>query len=317
MTNRLVATFRNLRSVAPSGSRRIRALAEAGLALTGVIWGANVVLVKMALEGMPPLYYLGLRFLVGALFLAPLGIPRLRGLTRQGWLLGCGIGLLLFAGFALQTVGLRYTSPGISGFLTSLYVIMVPLIVGLSTARWPTPMVGVGVLVTAGGLAVLTLHGALSFGLGEALTLIATIFWALHILGVDYASTRMSAIALVQLQLTVCALLSLAVAFVFEQPLLFPGWEAMGIVLWTGIMGGLVAYLLMALGQRHTPPVLAGVLMNLEAVFALIVSIILGYDDLTVRAVIGFMLMFAGTTLVHVGSKDIPGLVTEPAPPGL
>jgi drug/metabolite transporter (DMT)-like permease len=286
------------------------------LAIAGVIWGANFVLVKMALEDMPPLYYLGLRFLVAAVLLAPLGIPRLRRLNRRGWLIGCGIGALLFAGFVLQTFGLGTTSPGVSGFLTSLYVIMVPIILGLALGRWPSPMVGLGVMVVVGGLAVLSLYGSLTFGLGELLTLAATVFWALHILGIDYASTRISAIALVQLQMTVCAVLCLACAFIFEQPALFPGWGATGIVLWTGIMGGLVAYLLMALGQRYTPPVLAGVLMNLEAVFALVVSITVGYDALTLRTVMGFLLIFAGTTIAHLGTRKIPELAAEPAPPG-
>ncbi|OFW60071.1 MAG: hypothetical protein A2133_10350 [Actinobacteria bacterium RBG_16_64_13] len=294
----------------------MRLLAEIGLGVAGIIWGANFVFVKVALGHMPPLYYLGLRFLVGALLLAPLGVSRLRRLNRRGWLMGCGIGLLLFAGFALQTTGLRSTSPGVSGFLTSLYVIMVPIMIGLYTGRWPSPMVGLGVVVVIAGLAVLSLYGEMGFGWGELLTILATIFWSLHILGVDYASTRISAIALVQLQLTVCALLSLGCAFIFERPTLFPGWEGMGIVLWTGIMGGLVAYLLMALGQRHTPPVLAGVLMNLEAVFALVISIALGYDSLTLRAVMGFVLVFAGTTVAHLGTKKTPELAAEPAPPG-
>jgi drug/metabolite transporter (DMT)-like permease len=305
-----------LRRWAPAGSGRVRVLAEIGLGLAGVIWGANFVLVKVALEDMPPLYYLGLRFLVGAVLLAPLGIGRLRRLNRRGWLMGCGIGVLLFGGFVLQTTGLRSTSPGVSGFLTSLYVIIVPLMLGLFAGRWPSPMVGLGVVVVVAGLAVLSLYGKLGFGLGEVLTMLATIFWSLHILGVDYASTRMSAIALVQLQFTVCAALSLACAFIFERPTLFPGWQATGIVLWTGVMGGLVAYLLMALGQRHTPPVLAGVLMNLEAVFALIVSIIFGYDSLSLRRVMGFVLVFAGTTVAHLGAKKIPELAAEPAPPG-
>jgi drug/metabolite transporter (DMT)-like permease len=300
-----------------AGSRRVRLLAEIGLGLAGVIWGANFVLVKVAMEDMPPLYYLGLRFLVGAVVLAPFSVGRLRRLDRRGWMLGCGIGVLLFAGFVLQTVGIRSTSPGISGFLTSLYVLIVPLMLGLVTGRWPSPMVGLGVVVVAAGLAVLSLYGQAAFGLGELLTLLATIFWALHILGVGYASTRVSAIALVQLQLTVCAVLSLACAFPIERPELFPGWEATGAVLWTGIMGGVVAYLLMAIGQRYTSPTLAGILMSLEAVFALIVSMIIGYDSLTTRTVIGFILVFAGTTAARVGSeKKTSELAAEPAPPG-
>ncbi|MBC7293534.1 MAG: DMT family transporter, partial [Thermoleophilia bacterium] len=159
------------------------------------------------------------------------------------------------------------------------------------------------------------LYGRLGFGWGEVLTLLATIFWAVHILGVGYGSSRISAIALVQLQLTVCAVLSLLSSFVFEHPALFPGWGAMEAVLWTGIMGGLVAYVLMALGQRYTLPTLAGVLMSLEAVFALIVSIIVGYDHLTVRILIGFALVFAGTTIARLGSQERRQLAGEAAPP--
>jgi drug/metabolite transporter (DMT)-like permease len=300
----------------PDRTRRVRLLAEVGLGLAGVIWGGNFVLVKFAMGHMPALYYLGLRFLVGAVLMFPFSIGRLRNLNRQGWLVGCGVGALLFAGFVLQTIGLRSTSPGVSGFLTSLYVIMVPLILGLFTGRWPSPMVGVGVVVVAGGLALLSLYGRFGFGWGELFTLLATIFWALHILGVGYGAARTSAIAFVQLQLSTCAVLALISSFAIERPALFPGWGVTGAVLWTGIMGGLVAYMLMALGQRYTPPTLAGVLMSLEAVFALVVSIIVGYDSLTLRTVIGFVLIFAGTTVARLGSEKAPELAGEPAPPG-
>jgi drug/metabolite transporter (DMT)-like permease len=320
LSNALTPMQNRLRAcLAGSGSdrtRRVRLLAEMGLGLAGIIWGGNFVLVKFAMGHMPPLYYLGLRFLVGAVLLAPFSIGRLKNLSRRGWLLGCGVGVLLFAGFVLQTIGLRSTSPGVSGFLTGLYVIMVPVILGLFTGRWPSPMVGLGALVVVGGLAVLSLYGQLGFGWGEILTLLATIFWALHILGVGYASARISVIAFVQLQLTTCAVLALISSFVVERPALFPGWEATGAVLWTGIMGGLVAYVLMALGQRYTPPTLAGMLMSLEAVFALVVSIIVGYDSLTLRIMIGFALVFAGTTVARLGSDKASELAGEPAPPG-
>ena len=304
---------RSLHTLRPG---RARLLAEVGLATAGVIWGGNFVLVKVAVERMPPFYYLGLRFLVGAVVLAPFCIGRLRRLDRRGWLLGTAIGALLFAGFALQTVGLQTTSPGISGFLTSVYVVLVPLMLGLIIGRWPSPLVWAGIAMVMGGLTLLSLYGKVGFGWGEGLTLLANVFWALHILGVGYACTRISAVALVELQLTVCAVLSLVSAFAFEQPPLFPGWEATGAVLWTGIMGGVVAYMLMAVGQRYTPPTLAGVLMSLEAVFALVVSLIFGYDSLTLRTVIGFVLVFAGTTVARLGSENTPELAAEPAPPG-
>ena len=304
-----------LRAAATS-PQKVRVGAELGLALAGVIWGANFVLVKFAMEYMGPFYYLGLRFLVAAVILAPFSVGRFRRLDRRGWLVGSGVGVLLFGGFALQTVGLQTISPGMSGFLTGIYVLVVPIILVIFTGRWPSPLLIVGVVAVVGGLAVLSVYGSFGFGWGEILTLLATIFWSVHILGVDYASRRMSIIALVELQMIICAVFSLVVSAFFEGPMLFPGWEATGAVLWTGVMGGVVAYALVAVGQRHTPPTLAGVLMSLEAVFALIVSIIVGYDSLTLRTLGGFFLVFAGTTIARIGSEREPELAAEPAPPG-
>jgi drug/metabolite transporter (DMT)-like permease len=299
----------------PHDPARVRLLAEFGLVAAALIWGFNFILVKMAVDQMPPVYYVGLRFLVGSLFLLPFSYRQMRRLDRQGWLIGLWVGVLLFGGFILQTVGLVSTSPGVSGFLTSLYVIMVPIFIGLATGRWPSPMVGVGVVVVVAGFAILSLYGHLTFGWGEIFTLLATVFWALHILGVAYGSTRLGALAFVQLQLTTCAVLSLAGSFIFERPDPFPGWPATGAVLWTGIMGSLVAYVLMVLGQRYTPPTLAGVIMSLEAVFALIFSIIVGYDSLTLRALLGFTVVFAGTTVARIGTEREPEIAVEQAPP--
>jgi drug/metabolite transporter (DMT)-like permease len=291
----------------PQNPARVRLFAEFGLVGAALIWGFNFILVKMAIGQMPPVYYVGLRFLVGALFLLPFSWGQMRKLDRQGWFIGIWVGVLLFGGFLLQTLGLVSTSPGVSGFLTSLYVIMVPIFIGLWTGRWPSPMVG--------GFAVLSLYGQLSFGWGEVFTVLATIFWALHILGVAHGSTRLGALAFVQLQLTTCAILSLAGSFIFERPQTFPGWEATGAIFWTGIMGSLVAYVLMVVGQRYTPPTLAGLIMSLEAVFALIFSIIAGYDTLTGRTLLGFALVFAGTTVARIGTEKEPEIAAEQAPP--
>jgi drug/metabolite transporter (DMT)-like permease len=316
MPERKILSGRRLLARVSGSPSRVRLFAELGLAAAGIIWGVNFVLMKVAVERMPPFYYLGLRFLLGAVVLAPFCIGHLRRLDRRGWLLGMGLGVLLFGGFALQTAGIATISPGISGFLTSVYVVMVPLMLGLVTKRWPPFLVWVGIAVVMGGLAVLSIYGKVGFGWGEGLTLLANIFWALHILGVGYACTRYSATALVELQLGICAVLCLVCTFVFERPELFPGWEPIGAVLWTGIMGGVVAYMLMAVGQKYTPPTLAGVLMSLEAVFALITGIIVGYDILTPRTVAGFVLVFVGTTVARLGSERGPLVLAEPAPPG-
>ncbi len=296
--------------------KRIRVLAELGLALAGIIWGVNFTLVKGAVEQMPPVYYLGLRFLVAALVMAPFCMGRLRRLERRGWLLGFGLGALLFCGFVLQTAALKTVSPGISGFLTSVYVVLVPLMVGLGRKTWPSLMVWLGIAVVMAGMAVLSIYGSLHFGWGETLTLIASFFWAFHIVVVGYACTRYDVTALVMLQLATCAVLCLITSFAWEHPVLFPGWGPLGVIIWTGIMGGVVAYWLMAVGQKYTPDSLAAVLMSLEAVFALLSGIALGYDSVTVRTTLGFALVLAGTMMARLGSRDSPQLAAEPAPPG-
>ena len=310
-----MSLIQRFRRSAPRERARVKVLAEFGLVAAALIWGFNFILVKLALGHMPPIYYVGLRFLVGSVFLLPFSWKQMRRLDRQGWLIGIGVGVLLFGGFALQTIGLATTSPGVSGFLTGLYVIMVPVFIGVATGRWPSPMVGVGVVVVVGGFALLSLYGHLAFGWGEIFTILATIFWALHILGVAYGSNRLGSLAFVQLQLSTCAVLSLAGSFAFEHPPLLPGWPAIGAILWTGIMGSLVAYVLMVVGQKHTPPTLAGLIMSLEAVFALFFSIVVGYDSLTMRTLLGFALVFAGTTVARLGSEKEPEMAAEQAPP--
>ncbi len=309
---RLVKRFKRS---GPRDARRLKLLAEFGLVGAALIWGTNFILVKMAMGHMPPLYYVGLRFLVGSVFLLPLSWNRMRSLSRQEWSIGIGVGVLLFGGFACQTLGLVSTSPAVSGFLTGLYVILVPVFLGLGTGRWPSPMVGIGVVVVVGGFAVLTLYGHLAFGWGEIWTLLGTVFWAFHILGVAYGSKRIDSLAFVQVQLATCAVLSLISSFAFEQPALFPGWASTGAVFWTGIMGSLVAYVLVVFGQKHTPATLAGLIMSLEGVFALLSSIAVGYDRLTLRTLLGFALVFGGTLVARVGSEREPEMALEQAPP--
>lgn len=290
-------------------ARKTRLLAEGGLALAGIIWGANFSLIKFALGYMPPFYYLGLRFLLAFVLVAVFSLGRLKGLTSRQWGISLVVGLCLFSGFALQTVGLTQTSPGINGLLTALYVLLVPLMIGVTTRRWPRRQVGVGILLVMGGVGVLTVYGKLSFGWGEIMTLLGTVFWSLHILALSYAAKRVDTRALTAVQLGVIGVLSLAISLLFERPTLDPGLPALATVLYTAIMGGVVAYLLMTWGQQHTSPTMAGVLMSLETVFAVIFSMLLGFDHLTVRSMLGFGLSFGGIFVAQFSarSRQLPG----------
>ena len=191
--------------------------------MAGVIWGANFVLVKLALEHMSPLYYLGLRFLVGAVLLAPFSVGRLAA-ARPAWSGSSDAGSECFSssGSFCRRSGcspFRPVSRASSPICTCSWC---RSSLGLATGRWPSPLVWRGRdrgRRRFGGTLALR---QLGFGVGEILTLVGD-----HLLGGahpggGHMSSRMSAIALVQLQLTVCAVLSLASAFIFEHPTLFP-----------------------------------------------------------------------------------------------
>lgn len=284
------------------GPRGTRLFAEAGLALAGVIWGANFLFIKWAVEDMPPMYYIGVRFLLAFVVMGVFSVPRLRALSRREWGVSALVGLLLFAAFFFQTIGLMQTTPGVSGFLTCLYVVLVPFFLGLFTRRWPSLRVWLGIAVLLGGIGFLTISGHLAFGFGETLTLIGTVFWALHILAVGYGATRIDVVALTTVQLGVTGLLGLAVSLLTEPFPGLPDGRSVWIILYTALAGGVLAFWLMVAGQKHTPPTIAGVLMSLEAVFAVIFSILAGYDQLTVQSVVGFALAFGGLTMVQLGA---------------
>jgi drug/metabolite transporter (DMT)-like permease len=295
---------------------RVRLFAEGGLALTGLIWGLNFVLIKYTIGIMPPLYYLAARFLFATLVLVPFAARRLASLRRRQLLASLAVGVLLFSGFALQTLGLQGTSPGISGFLTSLYVVLIPLFTWLWTRRLPPPLVMAGIATALCGIGLLTVSGRLVFGWGELLTLAATVFWALHILAVSFVAPRVDTLALTTVQLAVTGVLSLGASLLFEHPQAYYGGVGTAAIVYTALTGSVVCYLLMTWGQRHTTATVAGVLMSLESVFALLFSIIFGYDPFTFRSLVGFVLAFAGTVITQVAARragEMPPAATEPS----
>src|SRR4030042_5109546 len=104
-----VRSLKSLERLRPQSPARVKLLAEFGLVAAALIWGFNFILVKMAVDQMPPVYYVGLRFLVGSIFLLPFSYRQMKRLDRQGWLVGIGVGVLLFGGFLFQTIGLVTT----------------------------------------------------------------------------------------------------------------------------------------------------------------------------------------------------------------
>lgn len=292
--------------------KSIRLLADLGLVLTALIWGINFIVIKITLDSIPPLFYLGLRFLLAGGIICIFGWRQFT-LRKADWLWAVTAGLLLFGGFALQTIGLQYTTPGLSAFLTVTYVLLVPVGEAVSLRHFPPVWLIGGALAVVTGIGFLSLNGNTAglkaWGTGELLTVLGAISFSLHILVLDRAAKRINPIPLTGIQMLVVGLLSLSLALLnedFPAQITFVGWTA---IAYGALFGSIGAYFIQTWAQRRTPPSHTGILLSLEAVFALVFSLLLGMETLGWLRFIGFGFVLLGI-IVTERSQFIH--VTEP-----
>lgn len=256
------------------------------------------------MEHIGPFTYNGLRFALGVLSLLPLlwiyrrlTVPVNPGSWRSAWRGGLLAGLLLFAGASLQQIGIVYTTAGKAGFITGLYVVIVPLIGLLWGHRIPWGT-WIGAALAVIGLYLLTLADSLILADGDGLVLISAFFWAGHVLTIGWLSGRhVEPMLLACLQFVVCAVLSLIVAALIEPISLDGLWAAALPILYGGVLSVGVAFTLQVVAQRDTPPAHAAIILSLETVFAALGGGWLLHETLSGRGITGCILMFAGMLL--------------------
>ncbi|GAJ49214.1 hypothetical protein ASA01S_042_00060 [Aeromonas salmonicida subsp. masoucida NBRC 13784] len=274
--------------------------------MAAAIWGLGFVAQRLGMDHMGPYTFNGLRFLLGAASLLPLlwwlksrqpsGQSEDRRLLLTGGLLA---GAVLFSAASLQQVGLLYTTAAKAGFITGLYIILVPVI-GLALRHKTGTNTWVGALIAMAGLYYLSVTEDFTIGYGDLLQVAGALFWAIHLLVLDHYSSRVAPIRLASVQFLVCGLLSLAVAFTIEMPTIsgaVAGWQAL---LYAGLVSVGVGYTLQVVGQRGAHPAHAAIILSLETVFAAIGGVLLLGEILDERAIVGCALMLAGMLISQV-----------------
>ncbi|MFK8773732.1 DMT family transporter, partial [Aeromonas caviae] len=246
------------------------------LLMAAAIWGLGFVAQRLGMDHMGPFTFNGLRFLLGALSLLPLlwwlksrQPPQPAGDHRLLLTGGLIAGTVLFSAASLQQVGLLYTTAAKAGFITGLYIILVPVI-GLALRHKTGANTWVGALIAMAGLYYLSVTEEFTIGYGDLLQVIGALFWAVHLLVLDHYSNRVAPIRLAGVQFVVCGLLSLATAFVIETPTAsgaVAGWQAL---LYAGLVSVGIGYTLQVVGQRGAHPAHAAIILSLETVFAAI-----------------------------------------------
>ena len=279
--------------------RSQRLKADLALLAAAVVWGMAFVVCRVAAAQTGSFLYNGTRFLLGALTLLPFAGARLRGLTRVEVWGGALAGTLLFAAAGLQQIGLQFTTAGKAGFITGLYVVLVPLFLALVWRQWPRGSTWVASLLAAAGLFLLSAVEQLALAPGDGLELVGAVFWALHVILIGRLARRVDVLRVALMQYLVCGLLSLAVGGLFESstaPGLVSAWWA---ILYTGVFSVGLGYTLQVLGQQQAPAADASVILSGEAVIAALSGWLVLGERLAPWQLLGCGLMLAGMILAQ------------------
>jgi drug/metabolite transporter (DMT)-like permease len=291
------------------------------LLLVAMIWGSAFVAQRLGMESIGPLLFSGLRFILGALVILPFLLYRRRSgkvdtpffdlaLLRGGFVLG----LIVTAGINLQQTGLLYTSVSHAGFITGMYVLMVPLLgllIGLriGTGTW------LGAILAVTGLYLLTVEEGFRIAGGDWLQLASALCWAVQVLAMGYLAKRHDPLRLAFIQFVTCAALSLAAALLLEPFSLPAIVQAVPSLLYAGILSIGVAFSLQAVALQRAKPAHAAIILSLEGVFAAVAAAVLLGEALSPQGYLGAGLMLCAMLLAQIWPQaKQPATTEEPLP---
>ena len=288
------------------------------LLLTAFIWGVAFVAQSVGGEAVGCFTFNGVRSLIGAAVLIPViyfldaqkkkELGEKKFLEQKGdnkmLLLGgicCGVMLCIASNF--QQFGISFTTVGKAGFITAMYILIVPIL-GLFMKKRVGAKVWLGVVLATIGLYMLCMTSeSFSLSKGDFLVLICAGFFSLHILIIDYFSPKVDGVRMSCIQFFVCGVISTAIAFVFENPsfsAILSGWLP---ILYAGVLSCGVAYTLQIVGQKNMDPTVASLILSLESVFSVLAGWVILHQTLSMRELFGCVLMFLAIILAQLPEK--------------
>ena len=300
------------------------------LLLTAMIWGAAFVAQSVSMDYIGPFTFICLRSVIGGLFLIPVIIvlddirkksqnesanavnsenilhnieteekQRLSWKNKQLIESGIVCGFFLFFANCFQQTGIQYTTVGKAGFITTFYIIIVPLI-GLFFKKYCGILTWIGVVIALAGLYFLCITQKLTIQRGDALILCCSVLYAGQILAIDHYNPFVDGVKMSCIQFLTGGVLGAVFMFLFENPSLAMILSAAGPILYTGIMSTGVGYTLQIVGQKGLNPTVAALILSLESVFSALSGYVFLHQVLTTKELIGCALMFIAIVLAQL-----------------
>lgn len=282
--------------------------------IAALIWGTAFVAQSVCTDYVPPFAFNALRSFIAMLFLIPVSLLFDRAAARRGkpaqrvdWknlaLGGALCGVFLAAGSNLQQFALAEVSVGKAGFVTSLYVVLVPVFGWLLFRKKVAPQVWIGVVLAVGGLYLLCVTGEFTFGASDVFLLLAALGFTGQILSIDRFAVRVDGVKLSCAQFFFAGVISTAFSLIFETVDWAGVWHCVLPILYVAIFSSGIAYTLQILAQAGSNPTVVTLLLSLESVFSVLSGAIILGDRLSMREYAGCALMFAAVILAQVGFK--------------
>ena len=270
-------------------------------------WGTTFVAQILGMDGLGPYTYAAARFALGTLFMGALwyayrrkrAADRRAGTFRSGFRAGLPVGLAMFVGVTLQQVALLYTTAGKTAFITTLYIVLVPLAAVLLGHRVRAVQWGGAVLAFA-GVYFLSAHGETTLNTGDILVFFCSFFWMAQILLIDRFARTVDAIELCWMQMIVCTVGSAVLAAVYETFVWMDLWNAVVPIVYAGVLSCGVAYTCQILGQAYVEPTQAAILMSTEAIFAAVAGWIVLGETMNAVQILGCVLLLGGALMAQL-----------------
>lgn len=275
-------------------------IADGALLLVTMSWGLNFVIEKNVLLTISPSKYLSLRFALSALLLALILNKKLKHISKEDIKAGLVLGLLMFLGYLAQTIGLLYTTPAKSGFITGSNVVMVPFMAYLLTKKFPGTFQVMGAVVTFGGLAMVSVSDNFAISQGDILTFICAICFALKIVLTEYFVKKANPLNIAFIQITLAGLITMGLTTTQEPMSLGLEIKIWGPIIFAAVFCTAGATVIQNIAQKYTSSTHAAVILCTEAVFAGIFSFLLWGEPLTLKTLVGFALVLLGILITEL-----------------